>query len=116
MYCLKCGSNTQDNRVFCDVCLDGMQDYPIKPGTVVQIPTRPVFEEEKKQPVKRRGNAPADQVRRLRITIRWLWATIIILLLVLGLTAVLLVYTLDNASVSGYLEYSYNAIASNFLF
>ena len=116
MYCLKCGSNTQDNRVFCDACLDGMQDYPIKPGTVVQIPTRPVYEEEKKQPVKRRGNTQADQMRRLRITIRWLWATIIILLLVLGLTTALLVHALDNAPASGYLEYIYNAIARNSLF
>lgn len=96
MYCLKCGSNTQESHIFCDACLDGMQAYPIKPGTVVQIPSRPVYEEEKKQPGKRRGAKPADQVRRLRITIRWLWATIAVLFVVLGLTAFLLVHTLDS--------------------
>ena len=57
MGCLRCGKEIQEKGVFCEECKKNMEDYPIKPGTVVVIPYR-----EPKQPEKRsRRKARADR-------------------------------------------------------
>jgi len=38
--CMRCGKDTQDRDVFCPECLEEMERYPVKPGTVIQIPVR----------------------------------------------------------------------------
>lgn len=40
MNCMKCGRDIPDGQVFCESCLRGMADYPVKPGTVVLLPKR----------------------------------------------------------------------------
>lgn len=52
MYCLKCGKETADNKVFCKSCLDSMEDYPVKPGQPIVLPNRPAV-----QPVKKSRRA-----------------------------------------------------------
>jgi hypothetical protein len=41
MYCLRCGKETADNKVFCKSCLDTMEEYPVKPGQPIVLPSRP---------------------------------------------------------------------------
>ena len=41
MYCLRCGKETADNKVFCKSCLSSMDDYPVKPGQPIVLPSRP---------------------------------------------------------------------------
>ena len=36
MKCLKCGRDT--DQTFCESCRDDMARYPVKPGTIVQLP------------------------------------------------------------------------------
>jgi hypothetical protein len=38
---MKCGREIDESQVFCTECLDEMERYPVKPGTVVQLPVRP---------------------------------------------------------------------------
>ena len=38
MQCMKCGRDLQPGQVFCDECLEEMEKYPVKPGTVVLLP------------------------------------------------------------------------------
>ena len=41
MNCMKCGREIALGQVFCKDCLADMAQYPIKPGTPVQLPTQP---------------------------------------------------------------------------
>lgn len=41
MQCMKCGREIPAGQVFCEECLAEMAQYPVKPGTVVTLPTRP---------------------------------------------------------------------------
>ena len=36
MKCVKCGRDT--DQTFCESCRDDMARYPVKPGTIVQLP------------------------------------------------------------------------------
>ena len=53
MNCMKCGRETGETQIFCDECLADMAKYPVKPGTVVQLPAR-----LKDVPVKKSGRRP----------------------------------------------------------
>ena len=40
MRCLKCGRELKESQVFCDICREDMANYPVKPGTPIQLPPR----------------------------------------------------------------------------
>ena len=40
MNCLRCAKQTAGRDVFCKECLEEMKRYPVKPGTVVTLPSR----------------------------------------------------------------------------
>lgn len=93
--CLKCGTKTKDRAVFCDDCLAVMEQYPVKPGTIVHIPHRPPRAEAKKiDSFDQR--AQAELLAHQRSMIRWLTAIIAGLCVFLVITASLLIYTLDK--------------------
>ncbi len=75
MNCMKCGRELSGDGVFCPDCLAEMEKYPVKPGTVVQIPSRPAVSPARK-PVKR-TLSPEEQVRALNRRIRRLWGALI---------------------------------------
>lgn len=79
MTCMKCGREIPEDAAFCGECLEGMEKYPVKPGTAVNLPPR------KEQPIlrkasKRRSLPPEDQVRILRRRVRVLAAVVLLLL------------------------------------
>ena len=86
MSCMKCARDTEAGQVFCAECRAEMEKYPVKPGTVVQLPTRrevPVF---KKVVPRRRALTPGEQIARLRRAVRIQAALLLAcLLLILGL-------------------------------
>lgn len=55
MNCLKCGERIEHNQVFCPNCLAEMEQYPVRPDIVVQIPM-----EQKSKPKP----APQNAVHR----------------------------------------------------
>lgn len=70
MNCLRCGAKIEDALSFCDRCRQAMEAHPVKPGTPVQIISRPQQEQEKKP--SRRKEARKDEANlRLRRIIRW---------------------------------------------
>lgn len=88
MYCLRCGRETPDSKVFCNGCMDSMKDYPVKPGQPIVLPNRPV-----PQPVKKSRRAKPmnneellDSLRRQLKRAGRLWFVTLLLLM----TAVLL--------------------------
>ena len=84
MQCLKCGREIAAEDVFCRKCLVGMANYPIKPGTVVQIPKQPPV----KRPSERRPQITAERkaeilTRRVRL-LSWLLVLSVALSICLG--------------------------------
>ena len=79
MYCLKCGRDTKYDKIFCEDCLNGMDEYPIKPGTAIQLPQRTeavVFKKAAKH-----APTPEERISSLRRTV-----AILIILLILVVT------------------------------
>ena len=67
MQCMKCGREIPAGQVFCEGCLKDMEKYPIKPGTVVQLPQTPKAAPAKKQHGYRRpAIQPAEHVKILQ--------------------------------------------------
>ena len=84
--CLKCGRNTVSEQVFCPDCLAEMEKYPVRPGTVVQLPVRKAPSAAKKQPLKKRTVPLEEQLKVLKKRCR----TLIFLLILVTAIAVAL--------------------------
>ena len=69
MYCLKCGQETENERVFCDHCLEVMDRYPIKSDAPLQLPRRKTSAASKKAN-RRREITTEELLRRLRVLVR----------------------------------------------
>ncbi len=97
MNCIKCGRELRGEQVFCYECQEEMENYPIKPGTPVQLPvrTQPAEPKVKASPV-RKTLPPEVRLRRLRTTIRLLILALVTVLLAFVLTAFLTLHLLDQ--------------------
>ncbi len=82
MNCMKCGRQIEEGAVFCLDCLSEMANYPVKPGTVVLLPTRSSAPAQKKPP--RRLPTPEEQVKILTRRIRRLSIGLLVSLLLLA--------------------------------
>lgn len=80
MNCMKCGREIEAGRVFCEECLAKMEQYPVKPGTAVQLPRRHEPSPLRKVYGRRKSLSLEDQVKRLRKQVRRLVIALIILL------------------------------------
>lgn len=78
MGCMKCGRDTVSEQVFCPDCLLEMQKYPVRPGTVVQLPVRKHSHTSKKQPARKRTVPLAYQVEVLKKRCRILFLLLIL--------------------------------------
>lgn len=93
--CLKCGNKTEGRSVFCGTCLEVMEQYPVKPGTVVHLPRRQSRPEEIAS-TDFEVSHHAEQLAHQRSLIRWLTAVVALLSVLLVFTAVLLIHTLEK--------------------
>ena len=85
MNCVKCGRETAEEQVFCDVCLGEMEGYPVKPGTAIHIPSRNVAEEPKKNQSRRKTiRTPSEQITHLKRKLLRLRILAVLLLLIVG--------------------------------
>ena len=102
MNCIKCGREMFDG-VFCPDCLADMERYPVKPGTVVQLPRRDHSSAARKPYPRKRALPLEEQILILKKRIRTLS---VLLILAVALTAALIYpavsYILDgNALLPG---------------
>ena len=91
MNCLKCGKETVSEQVFCPECLQEMEKYPVRPGTVVQLPSQRLHN-PKKNP-KRRAVPLEDQVKQLKKRLRMMT---ILFILAAGLAIILAFPALEH--------------------
>ena len=85
--CIRCGRETLGEQCFCEDCLLDMESYPVKPGTVVQLPPRRETISQRKQP-RRKIISLEDQIKTLKHRVRTLsiCLTVCFLLLVLAVS------------------------------
>ena len=82
MQCMKCGRDLESGEVFCRECQEVMDKYPVKPGTVVQLPHRPEYNAVKKQVVRRKVVPLEEQVQLLKKLSRRLGTALIVTILI----------------------------------
>jgi len=86
MYCLKCGKDTKDERVFCQECLESMDRYPVKPGTAIQLHRREALATARKVAKNARPVSTEDQVEHLRKIVFWMGILLVIAVVLLAVT------------------------------
>ena len=86
MNCLKCGSQTEEARVFCNHCLELMADRPVKQGTPLHFPLREIQTAPKPTRRRRKSLDEAEKISRLRKVLLGVIALALVLSLSLGLT------------------------------
>lgn len=86
MFCMKCGREITGEQVFCEDCRLEMEKYPVRPGTVVQLPRRSEQSVHRKPP-KRRMVSAEEQVRTLR---KWVRSLVILVAICFALIAALI--------------------------
>ena len=99
MYCLKCGNETGSEQIFCQHCLDIMEKYPVRPGTITRIPHRSANAAAKKQN-RRKTPSLEEQMIHQRVVIRTLLAMLGAALVVLGIFVWLYMDAIDKKPVS----------------
>ena len=82
MQCMKCGRDVESGEVFCELCREDMEKYPVRPGTVVVIPQRPERHAPKRQ-AKRQQNLE-EQLAKCRKMNRILAALLAIYVVAAG--------------------------------
>lgn len=87
MQCMKCGRDVESGEIFCAECRKVMEQYPVKPGTVVQLPHRPETATQKKQTPWRRNALPLEEQVMLlkRMTRGMAVALVVTILATIGL-------------------------------
>ncbi len=94
MFCMKCGREMETEQSFCEICLEEMKKYPVKPGTPVQLPPPVRTHTARKPVVRRRTVNPEEQVKTLKKRVR--------VLFLLLLVAILMVLTMLHPTVNYY--------------
>ena len=98
MNCLKCGRETASEQIFCQECLLEMKKYPVKPGTVVQLPQRRDIPAARRP--KRRSLSPEEHIRQLQ---KWVRFLAVMLFLSALLIIALLIPTIEHLTEKHYL-------------
>ena len=95
MDCMKCGRTIEQGNVFCESCLETMDQYPVKPGTPIKLPKRTPA--APKKPVSRRRSLSNEELVTVqRRTIKRLWAALICALLCLAVSVAFMLYFAQN--------------------
>ena len=82
MHCLRCGRETDDERVFCFLCESVMVKHPVKPNTVVTIPERSVRLRTTPTRKPQKSEEDTDQLHRTILQLR-LWVCMLMAALML---------------------------------
>ena len=83
MNCMKCGTEIENGKVFCERCLTDMDKYPVKPGTRILLPNHPAPEAAKKQAPKKRPLSTKEKLKRTQQVLKWMTVALVVSLLLL---------------------------------
>ncbi len=97
--CMKCGKDMKQFGVFCANCQDGMESYPVKPGTPIQLPPQTTLAVTRRK-ARRRSLKPEEQIARLRTSLRLLTLALIVALAALALSVLMYFHLLEQQTPS----------------
>ena len=66
MNCMKCGREIEEDHAFCSYCLLDMEQHPVKPGTVILLPSQDKPAGKKAVKKKKPTPTPEEQVENLK--------------------------------------------------
>ncbi len=113
MNCMKCGRELSGDGVFCAECLEEMEKYPIKPGTVVHLPRRKPEPVMKKPLIRRKPQpSPEEQVKTLRNLVLHLIISLVIMGVMLGATGYFAVVHLLESDIHLLPGQNYSAVGN----
>ena len=96
MGCIKCGKKLGVSTVFCDECLEKMEKHPVKPGTLVKLPSRPSSPPAKKRTLRHVYFWDAeDKIDSLRAKLRWTTFALIVTFLCLAASLAALLWLMN---------------------
>lgn len=98
MNCMKCGREIALGQVFCKECLADMAQYPIKPGTPVQLPTQPAVTLPRRERSTRKPKKPEEQISILKKYVIVLSAALLAVTLGFSVAVAILTHKLEEAS------------------
>ena len=95
MTCLKCGRET--DQTFCESCREVMARYPVKPGTIVQLPKDRSESYPHRSQSWRATISPETQIENQKRTIRRLAGAVAALAVLLVILGVVLFRVIRNS-------------------
>lgn len=97
MRCLKCGVDTEENRSFCQNCLDGMRECPVPRETPAVILPRPKAEPARSRAPKLEELLADSRKRQKRLV--WICALLAVISLSLGCLVFMLLQGEDTHTI-----------------
>lgn len=98
MNCIKCGREIALGQVFCKECLADMANYPVKPGTPVQLPSQPAAILPRRDRSPRKPRKPEEQINTLKKWLIALSVSLFTVILAASVTIAILSHKLDEAN------------------
>lgn len=92
MKCLKCGREC--DQTFCQSCREEMDRYPVRPGTIIQLPKDRSAAYVRRDPNWRSKISPEEQLSQQKRTIRRLGRAVAVLLVLLVFMVFILIRVL----------------------
>jgi len=109
MNCIKCGREISGDQVFCPKCLELMEQHPVKPDVVVQLPQRKEMPPKKVQS-RKKALTPEEQLLRLKKKSRWQTAIICLLLVISMMLGLLSADVIRRLDVQKFLGQNYSTV------
>ena len=94
MNCLKCGRET--DQTFCECCREEMARYPVKPGTIVQLPKDRAASSPRDNRDWRNGISLETQIENQKRSIRRLRRAVLVLALLAAGMGISMFWTLEG--------------------
>lgn len=113
MNCMKCGREIGDDQAFCEYCLIEMEHYPVKPGTVILLPTQEPAAPKKPFRKKKPLLTPEEQVPGLKKRLWALRITALLLTVLLCVTSYFAYEAISELDIQRLLGQNYNTIESS---
>ena len=110
MNCMKCGQKIEEDQVFCSTCLEGMANYPVRPGTVVLLPNHGKSAQKKPATKKKVPPTPEEQLISAKRNIKFLRILTLILVLIAGVLSWITSRVITELDVQRLLGRNYNTV------
>ena len=111
MHCMKCGRDIKEDQAFCPECLEAMERHPVRPGTVILLPT-PEKAAPKRTLLRKKPTPTAEeQVSILKKTVLRLYVLLFILIGIAGALAYTSGWAIDQLDIQRLLGQNYSTAA-----